>query len=543
MSPLFIGSLFFLLLQLPIFNFGFNFRDEGYLLNNAQRILNGEIPYVNFALSITPGAFYIQALMLKLFGNLIITDRISYIICVIIVLVLNSRLFKFSKYLNYLYLLLLAIIYTGLGVFASYNMYGVVFVMTTLFIFGKLNQSKAYWYSFMLGFSNMLVFSIKQTYGFIFFFSLLLLLGFFIDRKYKFKNIRFYLIGSSILPIIVFLIFYFTGILNHFMYNISSFALAVKNDRLPFILTSILFIPFFMFVVNFVKKISPKKLIIAGILLALFVVVYVLISPTRIPYLASFYKEPTIYYYLLFFTVPLALITWFFKSENIYRKALVILSIEAISLFLASAFSGRDYTTVVVASPLYIPLFIYLLTYKCKNLKLWVKNLFITFLLIMLTLPSIISLIGAYNKIYGTESKANVYTKVNIKEMTYIRIPFSQKNDLEEAIDFIENKTSPNTKILCFPYCSFPQFLSNRKDASYFNFFYKFIPKNQARVISDLNNGKEIAVLIQRPGSIEKEALFEDKNLKILKQFIVSNYKLIKTTQNFYIYLKQSTSK
>jgi hypothetical protein len=538
-SPLFVSVIFFLLLQLPIFNFGFNFRDEGYLLNNAQRILNGELPYVNFALSITPGAFYIQALIFKLFGNFVITDRILYILCVILVLILSSKLFRFTKFLNYLSLIFLGIFYTGLGVFASYNMYGVLFVMLTLFLFNKLSlNNKFYWYSFLVGFSNSLVFAIKQTYGFVFFLSLLFMLAIFINHKYRFKNILFYLMGSLFLPITIFLIFYFSGILNKFIYNILYFALAVKNDRLPFILTSILFIPFFIFIVNFVKKISLRKVLIAGILFAFFIGVYILISPTRIPYLSTFYNDPTIYYYLLFFMIPLTLITLFFKSDDKDKKTLIFLSIEAISLFLASAFSGRDYTTVVVASPLYIPLFMYLFIYLFKDLKLRSKNFSIIFLLTIFALPSIFSLLGAYNRVYGEDFKKDSYRKLNIKEMRYINIPISQKNDLEETINYIKNKTSSDIKLLCFPYCSFPQFLSNRGDVSYFNFFYKFMPENQIRVIKDLNNSKNVTILIQKPGPIEKEALYEDEKLKILKQYVLSNYKLKKNTQNFYIYEK-----
>ncbi|MEK7450735.1 MAG: hypothetical protein AAB662_02230 [Patescibacteria group bacterium] len=536
-SSLFVSILFFLLLQLPIFNYGFNYRDEGYLLNNAQRINSGEIPYVDFSLAITPGSFYIQALALKLFGNYIITDRILYVLCIILVLVLNSRLFKFPKHWNYISLLFLALIYTGIGAFASYNMYGVVFVMTALFLFHKLkNGNKTYFYSFLIGLTNSLVFITKQTYGFIFFFTLLFLIVYSTRRKDRFKNILFYFFGSLLLPAIILLVFYFNGILNKLVYNVFYFALAVKNDRLPFITTSILFIPLFMFMVNFIKKITPKKLGIVFIFFTLFIFLYIFISPARISYLQSFYKQQTIYYFLLFFTVPLTLISLFFKSKNAYKKLIVIISIEAFSLFLASAFSGRDYTTVIVTAPLYIPLFLYLFTIKYKKFKLPLSNISISLLLILFIFPSILSLTEIYGKLYGIGYRKEIYANLDIKEAKYIKIPINQKNDLELVTNYIKSNASSSTKLLCVPYCSFWNFLGERKNASYFSFFYKFNKDDQDRVIDDLKRNDDSVILVQRPNVIEKEANYEDENLNLLKTFIYKKHKLVKTTENFYIY-------
>jgi len=538
-SPLFVSIIFFLLLQLPIFNLGFNYRDEGYLLNNAQRIDSGEIPYVNFSLAITPGAFYAQALALKLFGNYIITDRILYMSCVILVLVLSSRLFKFSKHLSYIFLPFLAFVYSGMGAFASYNMYGVVFVMISLFLFNKLkNSHTTYLYSFFIGLANSLVLITKQTYGFIFLFSLLVLLVFFTKRKYLFKNICSYLIGSTILPFIIFLTFYSNGLLSQLINNIFYFGLEVKNDRLPFIVSSILFIPLFIFIISFIKKFTFKKLGIALASFLFFFFLYIFIAPTRIAYLTSFYRQPTIYYFILFFTVPLTSITLFFKSNNVQKKQIVVLSIEAFSLFLASAFSGRDYTTVIVTAPLYIPLFIYLLTMRYKEIKLPASNIVITLLLILFTFPSITSLARTYGKLYGIGYEKENYVNLNIKEATHIKIPISQKNDLETVVNYIKSETSLNDKLLCVPYCSFLNFLSGKKNLSYFGFFYKFNKNDQNKVVKDIEINNNSIILIQRPGVIEKEANYEDNSLSLLKKIIYKKYKLAKTTENFYIYKK-----
>jgi len=122
--------------------------------------------------------------------------------------------------------------------------------------------------------------------------------------------------------------------------------------------------------------------------------------------------------------------------------------------------------------------------------------------------------------------------------MSYINIPISQKNDLKIVANYIESKTSQNDKLLCIPYCSFVNYLTERRNASYFSFFYKFNKNDQERVIDDIKGNINSTILIQRPNVIEKEANYEDNNLNLLKKFISKEYKLVKTTENFYIYKK-----
>lgn len=225
----------------------------------------------------------------------------------------------------------------------------------------------------------------------------------------------------------------------------------------------------------------------------------------------------------------------FLKSKNEHKKHIVITSVAAISLFLASASSGKDYTTVIVTAPLYIPLFLYFIVIVCKKYKLPLNNIITTLLLVVFILPSVFYLIETYRKLYGIGYKKEVYANLDIKEAKYISIPIDQKSDLEFVINYVKNTTLPNDKIFCIPYCPFIYHLSKRNNASYFGLFYKFKTGDQARVIKDINNKNSI-VLVQKPGPIEREANYEDENINVIKLFIFNNYKLIKTTQNFYIY-------
>jgi hypothetical protein len=49
--------------------------DEGIVLQGAQRILRGEVPYRDFFSFLTPGSFYLHALLFKIFGNSFLVPR------------------------------------------------------------------------------------------------------------------------------------------------------------------------------------------------------------------------------------------------------------------------------------------------------------------------------------------------------------------------------------------------------------------------------------------------------------------------------------
>lgn len=533
-SPLFLSIALFLLLELPIFNFGFNYPDEGYLLNNAQRILNGEIPYLNFSLALTPGAFYIQALLFKIFGRYIILDRIFYMLSVVSILTLSSLIFRFQNKIKYIHLLSLALIFTGTGVFASYSVYAVLFLMFALFFFTKLKDNFNAALAFFLGFFCSLAFLTKQTYGAIFYISFLILIIYSLKRTNILKSIIYYFFGSIFLPLLLVILLYFKEILGGVAYNIIYYAGAVKTDRMPFILTSLIFIPFFIFVINFVKRFSLKKIIITGLLFLLFIALYISIAPSRVNFIFNFYKQPTIYYYLILFTIPLILISLFFRSKKTKDRYIAVVSIEAISIFLASAFSGRDYTTVIISAPLYIPLFIYTFYILNKRIKFNVVKVSIVLLLIYV-LPSLISTAAGYGKIYGSGVGKQSYANLSAKEAMYVNLPVDHVKDLEKMLSIL-SLAPADSKILCIPYCSFVEFLSNRKGVSYFSFFYKFQKSDQVKVIADIKANKNVLLVIEKRGSIEKLALYEDANLKTLKKFIKTNYKLFGETENFYIY-------
>src|SRR2546430_8083144 len=51
--------------------------DEGVVLQGAERILRGEVPYRDFFMFYTPGSMYIVAALFKIFGDSLIVARTS----------------------------------------------------------------------------------------------------------------------------------------------------------------------------------------------------------------------------------------------------------------------------------------------------------------------------------------------------------------------------------------------------------------------------------------------------------------------------------
>src|SRR6266567_638527 len=51
--------------------------DEGILLQGAQRVLDGQVPYRDFFSFYTPGSFYLVAGLFKIFGDSFMVARLS----------------------------------------------------------------------------------------------------------------------------------------------------------------------------------------------------------------------------------------------------------------------------------------------------------------------------------------------------------------------------------------------------------------------------------------------------------------------------------
>lgn len=523
--PLVIALISFLFLQLLVFNKGLNFRDEGFLINNAIRILDGEIPYKDFFLTTTPGTYYLQSLVFKFFGIHVIFDRFLYMFFVVVLLtILNLLLDKINLIFKTLILLLITFTFTGIGTFAFYNIEGLVLFLLAIYFYIKARDSKSK--IFFVGIVLGLLFIFKQSYG-IYALGVFVSLFFINNLRNAVRKILYMLSGYMviIIPFVGYLIW--NKAFLQFIYFAFIFAQEVKGHRSPFILTSLLFIPLFLIILYIIKRLPLRKaFIFLGIFMLGFFILYIRISPARLGRLSTYIKDPLIYYYGFLLSFPIFIFSQFIKLKN---NNIFVYSACALSFFLASASSGRDFTTVIIMLPLIILL--------CTELlSITHKNIFVLAIVIYSFFPLVFFGVSIKNLLTPVN-----YTKLELPQFEEILLPQETARDVKLIVKYIQKESDEKDSILCFPYCPLINVLAQRKSGSYFSFFYPetIRIKDQNRVINDLTKNRTKIIILQKTGKIEKEALYENKRLSLLNEYFISDFIPVFSSLNFVIYQKR----
>lgn len=137
------------------------------------------------------------------------------------------------------------------------------------------------------------------------------------------------------------------------------------------------------------------------------------------------------------------------------------------------------------------------------------------------------------------------YKQLQLLQFEGIYLPPKTADEILSIVKFVQKKTNQNDTILCFPYCPLLNVLTQRKSGSYFSFFYPetIRAKDQKRVIDDLKKNQTKIIIVQKPGEIEKEALYENNRLSLLRNYFLSNYNPVFSSQNFVIYQINNSNK
>jgi len=141
--------------------YGFNATDEGWLLSLGRRIVDGQQPYRDFYFLLTPLSVYIQAALIKIFGDgyTVLAARVYWVVQMWAMTTIVSLLYR--KYVGHIELLLLLV--TGYVVssmllsFPWYSYDGVFWSAVALVLFSKRQ------YAFT-GVAAFLAFMSKQNY-------------------------------------------------------------------------------------------------------------------------------------------------------------------------------------------------------------------------------------------------------------------------------------------------------------------------------------------------------------------------------------------
>ena len=204
------------------FNYDFKIYDEGIAVVGANRIADGDIPYLDFWTIYPPGQYYLLAFIFKIFGFELINERIcSILIFFLTAILLNSISFNLTKSS-------ISIIAPILYVFfISYStMYGtamgtsILLTLTSFYYFHKWIQSPSpkflFLSSFFAGLTSIFrldigIYSILSNFIILFVYYTQLKL----TLKIIIKNLLTLILGFSIVTIPVYLtLFFYSGFNN-----------------------------------------------------------------------------------------------------------------------------------------------------------------------------------------------------------------------------------------------------------------------------------------------------------------------------------------
>jgi len=194
------------------FNYELNIYDEAVGIYGAQRILNGDIPYLDFWTIYSPGYFYILSSVLYVLGNSILVERIFSILVMFINLILIYSLSeKLTNKKIALIPLILSLVWFGYSPYYGKAVpLALLFGLLSLLLIINLNKDNFLKKLISVGILTAITFMIRHDFGFYFFISILIFLLIRIitftesDRikiklKIIFKYYTIYLIGVLIL--------------------------------------------------------------------------------------------------------------------------------------------------------------------------------------------------------------------------------------------------------------------------------------------------------------------------------------------------------
>ena len=141
--------------------------DEGILLQGAQRILDGQIPYRDFFSFYTPGSFYLVAALFKVFGNSFVVARLSLAITGAVCSVMTYALARRASSRGFA--LLAAALATAAGVayrfLVLHNWYSTLLACLALYSAVRFLESRKPAWAFAAGSLCSLTSMLEQSKG------------------------------------------------------------------------------------------------------------------------------------------------------------------------------------------------------------------------------------------------------------------------------------------------------------------------------------------------------------------------------------------
>lgn len=540
--PLLLSIFVFLIHQLLIFNLFSGLFDEGFLQYNARLITQGQVPYRDFFLSVTPGTFYVIAFFYKYLGNYVIIERILGIFTAIITLFVCNHLFKLKIFWKYFYLISLALLSIAPARTFYYNDSAIFSALLALYFLIKGVEKNQTYSIGISGLVSGFCFLFKQSVGGLLFPAFILGILLVSDKKYRYKSILLYLVGGATILIPVSIYFIINNAFSQAFYYIFLFAGSVKSHQSSFVVHRLIAIPFVIIFLTLLKRVKLKAKLLLILLTFFASLSYLLLNIQRIGRLLTYFPDPIFYIQTVAFLFPLIILGLSREIHKTKHKRIILIGITYLVFFLSFAASGYNMYPAAVVAPLLIPLLIYISeTYGRKKIKYSkLVTLITVFLIFGYTIFFSQNPFLFKDPQFGSYPESYYVASLSIKETQYIRFTPAESNDLMRIISYIKNHTKKNEKIFCFPYCPGLLFLSERNGASYYNLFYPetFMEKDQDCIIADLQKNDVKIVVLQKTGTIEQRKQLEEQRLFKIRDYITINFQAVLNTPNFILLKK-----
>ena len=455
-----------------------------------SQMLQGEVLYKDIYNIYPPLCYFINAFLLKIFGDCLNTFYFIGLFLSIIILIPVYKIVKSYCDTHIAFFTVLTIIFTCIFTPSfsnwitpySYSMvYSIAAIIWAVYYTDKFLDSGEYKY---IIYSSVLYgFSIATKYEFLLYFIVILISLFY--KKAKFKQYIFVLFSSFIIPLISLLILLIQGCTINILLNSAKLIVLQGNkEALEFFYRYIGFIPTIgsirrMFIPSFETFFSPVVIICSIILLY------------------EIYKKYSFRVLVLTFSaIILCLKCFFFLNIRIYGAFFLPLLLLPLVIFFYFLFKNRNISKYICSILLIISLS-YL--FFCYNT----------------------------NKFYDFKSINTSKGTVKIDSLIY--------DNINESVNYINNYTSVNDKILCVPEGVLINYLTGRKSDNYlfYMIYHNVIAFGNDYIINRIQNEKYNYIIYSNIRYIHhNQNEFRDSWGSEIYKVIENNYKPVKTINN-----------
>jgi len=555
---IFLAFVFFYHLFLG--RFGLTFSDEGHFLYSAQLINEGELPYKDYWIEQTPGSFYIQAIIFKIFGASIMTGRVSMAALAVIITLL---LFIISKKLApFPYNLIPSVLYCFWGISQMnipwYSHYALLFCLIAAYFFINYLDKKRLIWLFYSALSTGICILMKQNLGAGCFLGIIIFLLITKKPRIDFLKKAFILFLGTAAPFLIMAAIYYNyHAINDLLYHIFSVASISTKTRLslkvfPDIeLPSITIIAFYLWLISCVYLFLVKKTrrALTTSFLELLVIILVVTFTPKLRQAAHLRHYLSFGLMSMIFNIPaLCLLLAILKFRE--NRAFLFIVVFSSAYFLISLILGKDLIHVVAHLPVcFIAMSLIAFEFAKYLNKKFKKPAFLKISLIALPV-FFIAMRGVFasinNEVQYVESlpKYKMAHKIeSIARAKGIYVEEEKGRQTEQLINYVQSITDKNDYIFVFSSGQMIYFLTERKHPFIQTFFHDeiFYKENQPKVIEAVKEKNvRYVVLWNEKTDLAKWAQDKDSKYDIISKFILDNYKPDKDFGRFSVWVRKS---